>query len=26
VQQAWKVARAQMARIPGVNDPQQPVA
>ncbi len=22
VQQAWKVARAQMARIPGVNDPQ----
>ena len=26
VQQAWKVARSQMARIPGVNDPQQPVA
>jgi uncharacterized small protein (TIGR04563 family) len=26
VQQAWKVARAQMARIPGVNDPQQPIA
>lgn len=26
VQQAWKVARAQMARIPGVNDPHQPVA
>ncbi|MGA8892575.1 MAG: TIGR04563 family protein [Anaeromyxobacteraceae bacterium] len=26
VQQAWKVARGQMARIPGVNDPQQPVA
>lgn len=26
VQQAWKVARAQLARIPGVNDPQQPVA
>jgi uncharacterized small protein (TIGR04563 family) len=26
VQQAWKVARAQMARSPGVNDPHRPVA
>lgn len=24
VQHAWKVARAHMAKIPGVNDPQQP--
>jgi len=24
VQQAWKHGRAQMSRIPGVNDPQQP--
>jgi uncharacterized small protein (TIGR04563 family) len=24
VQQAWKHGRAQMARIPGVNDPQPP--
>jgi uncharacterized small protein (TIGR04563 family) len=26
VQQAWKHGRAQMARIPGVNDPQPPGA
>ncbi len=26
VQQAWKVARAQLARIPGVNDPVHPGA
>jgi uncharacterized small protein (TIGR04563 family) len=26
VQQAWKIARAQMARIPGVNDSHQPAA
>jgi uncharacterized small protein (TIGR04563 family) len=26
VQQAWKLGRAQMARIPGVNDPQPPIA
>ncbi|MEY2668994.1 MAG: hypothetical protein RJA59_1632 [Pseudomonadota bacterium] len=25
VQHAWKIARAQMAKIPGVNDPQQPI-
>ena len=24
VQHAWKLARAQMARIPGVNDPTPP--
>ena len=24
VQQAWRLARAQMARIPGVNDPTPP--
>jgi len=26
VQHAWKLARSHMARIPGVNDPSQPVA
>ena len=24
VQHAWRLARGQMARIPGVNDPAQP--
>jgi uncharacterized small protein (TIGR04563 family) len=24
VQHAWKVARERMAKIPGVNDPEQP--
>ncbi|HQR29062.1 MAG TPA: TIGR04563 family protein [Anaeromyxobacteraceae bacterium] len=24
VQQAWRLARGQMARIPGVNDPMPP--
>jgi uncharacterized small protein (TIGR04563 family) len=24
VQHAWKLSRAQMAKIPGVNDPLQP--
>ena len=24
VQQAWRLARAQLARIPGVNDPTPP--
>jgi uncharacterized small protein (TIGR04563 family) len=26
VQHAWKVARSQLARIPGVNDPTHPPA
>jgi uncharacterized small protein (TIGR04563 family) len=26
VQQSWKLGRTQMARIPGVNDPQPPIA
>jgi uncharacterized small protein (TIGR04563 family) len=26
VQQSWKLGRAQMSRIPGVNDPHPPIA